>query len=139
VSEEIKALVAQAQLAPNVHLLGGLQGAAVADWLRAADFAVQPSHFEAMGLAAAEAMAAGLPVIATDTGGYKDFIVHEQNGLLVPVGDVDALGQAIVRLTDDAALRKQLASAARRGAEPFDERRVLEQFAAIVDRLAAER
>ncbi len=101
-----------------------------------ADFAIQPSHFEAMGLAAAEAMAAGLPVIASDTGGYRDFVTHEENGLLVAPKDVPALAGAITRLATDAALRAALGRRARATAERFDEMIVLEQFAQVIDALA---
>jgi glycosyltransferase involved in cell wall biosynthesis len=90
-----------------------------------------------MGLAAAEEMAAGLPVIATDTGGFRDFVAREKTGLLVPVSDVAALAAAIARLASDGALRQRLGNAARATAEAFDERRVLERFAELIDRLAA--
>ena len=90
-----------------------------------------------MGLAAAEAMSVGLPVIATDTGGYRDFVKHEETGLLVAVRDVPALARAIVRLVNDGALRRQMGAKARETAQQFDEQVVLETFAQIIDRLAA--
>ena len=136
VSGETEKLVQQAGLADTVRLLGGRPPELVAHWLSVADFAIQPSHFEAMGLAAAEAMASGLPVIASDTGGFRDFIVPEETGLLVPVRDVPALGQAITRLSEDEGLRRRLGVNARRRAEAFDERVVLERFAELIDRLA---
>jgi len=55
-----------------------------------------------------EAMAAGVPVVATNAPGIRDVVQHEENGLLVPVGDVDALRQAIKRVVGDAALRARL-------------------------------
>jgi len=135
VSADVRQVVERQGLGPSVRLLGGQPTPVVASWLRAADFAVQPSHFEAMGLAAAEEMAAGLPVIASDTGGYRDFIVHDENGLLVPPRDVPALAAAIARLTSDGALRDRLAKNARTTAEAFDETIVLEQFAQLIDLL----
>ena len=139
VSHEAKALVDEEGIGDAVRFLGGQPIAMVAAWLRASDFSVQPSHFEAMGLAAAEAMAAGLPVIASDTGGYRDFVTHEQTGLLVPPGDVEALAAAITRLADDSALRSRLGAKARDVAEQFDERVVLERFAQLIEQLAAAR
>lgn len=139
VSAAISAVVEREGLSGRVRLLGGQPSSVVADWLRSADFAVQPSYFEAMGLAAAEEMAAGLPVIASDIGGFRDFIVHERNGLLVPVGDVSGIGQAVGRLMTDAACRARLAAAARTAAAPFDEAIVLERFAGLIDRLARAR
>ena len=139
VSAAARTIVAENGSADSVRFLGGQPAASVASWLRASDFSVQQSHFEAMGLAAAEAMAVGLPVIASDTGGYRDFIVHEQNGLLVPPHDVHALAGAILRLAGDAALRARLGRQARLTAEQFDETVVLERFAELIDRLAAAR
>jgi glycosyltransferase involved in cell wall biosynthesis len=82
-------------------------------------------------------MAAGLPVIATETTGYRDFVIHEETGLVVPVGDPRALSQAISRLTADAGLRRRLGAQARERAATFDEDVVLERFAQLIDRLAS--
>lgn len=139
VSGEVRGFVERQGLASQIRLLGGQPTPVVVEWLKAADFAVQPSRFEAMGLAAAEAMAAGLPVIATATGGFRDFVVHDRTGLLVPVGDEEALAAAIARLAGDAALRARLGAAARDAARQFDEEIVLEQFARIIDDLALKR
>ncbi len=139
VSEEARALAGRPAATGTISLVGGQPAERVAQWLSVADFAVQPSHFEAMGLAAAEEMAAGLPVIASDTGGYRDFVLPEETGLLVPVRDVDALARAIQRLVADRPLRERMGANARRRAEAFDERVVLERFAELIDRLAERR
>ena len=136
VSDEARRFVAQEALGSTVSLLGGLPTDLVARWLGVADFAVQPSQFEAMGLAAAEAMASGLPVIASDTGGYRDFVIPGETGRLVPPGDVTALAAAITDLVSNPAERARLGANARRQAEAFDERAVLERFAQLLDRLA---
>jgi glycosyltransferase involved in cell wall biosynthesis len=120
-----------------VTFLGGQPPDVVARWLRAADFAAQPSHFEAMGLAAAEEMAAGLPVIATNTGGYRDFVTDGETGLLVAVGDIVALATALSTLASDAGLRARMGRQARARAEEFDENVVLERFARLIEELAA--
>jgi len=73
-----------------------------------ADLLVLPSEAEGFGLVLIEAMAAGVPVVATDAPGIRDVVRHEQNGLLVPVGDPEALAGAIVRLAEDADLRRRL-------------------------------
>ena len=88
VSGNVTRIARESRVTPSFRLTGGQTPDQVVRWLKAADFAVQPSHFEAMGLAAAEEMATGLPVIVTDTGGYRDFVVAEENGLLVPVKDI---------------------------------------------------
>lgn len=81
--------------------------------LRRATVYVQPSRAETFGLAAAEAMAIGLPVVATDIGGLRDHVVDGKTGLSVPAADVRALATAIARLLDDAQLRTELGRAAR--------------------------
>ncbi len=136
VSGNVTRIARESRITSSFRLVGGLPPDEVAAWLKAADFGVQPSHFEAMGLAAAEEMAAGLPVIVTDTGGYRDFVVHDENGLLVPPKDIRALCEAVTRLVQDPTLRARLASRARETGARFDEAVVLGRLAEIVDRLA---
>ena len=79
-----------------------------------------PSLREGYGMAAAEAMASGRPVVASAVGGLVDLVEDGVTGLLVPPGDVAALRAAVERLLDDAALRTRLGAAAReRAAERF--------------------
>lgn len=70
---------------------------------------IAPSHSEGWGLPACEALVCGCGVIATDIGGHREFLRHEENALLYPPGDLDALGRSILRLRDDRALRVRLA------------------------------
>ena len=79
---------------------------------RAAVVAV-PSHREGFGVACAEAMAHGRPVVAGAVGGLLDLVVDGETGLLVPPRDVGALRSALERLLGDAALRRRLGEAAR--------------------------
>ncbi|MDB4942852.1 MAG: hypothetical protein JWP97_2386 [Labilithrix sp.] len=82
--------------------------------------------------ASLEAMAAGLAVVATDAGGAREQIVHEETGLLVPRGDVAALGDALVRLAADAPRRAELGRAAHaRARAQFDVRRMARDYARI--------
>ena len=83
---------------------------------RAAVVAV-PSHREGFGVACAEAMAHGRPVVAGAVGGLLDLVVPEETGLLVPPGDVGALREALKRLLADEELRARLGANARRRAE----------------------
>jgi glycosyltransferase involved in cell wall biosynthesis len=137
VSGNVTRIARESRITSSFRLVGGVSPDEVASWLKAADFAVQPSHFEAMGLAAAEEMAAGLPVIATDTSGYRDFVVHEENGLVVPPKDIRALGAAITRLVQDPTLRARLASRARATGAQFEEATVLGHFAGILDQVTS--
>jgi glycosyltransferase involved in cell wall biosynthesis len=76
-----------------------------------------PSRREGFGVACAEAMANGRPVVASAVGGLLDLVADGETGLLVPPGDVERLRAALRRLLDDAELRRNLGAAARRRAE----------------------
>jgi glycosyltransferase involved in cell wall biosynthesis len=89
----------------------------VGEILTAADLFVLPSYEEGMSLALLEAMAAGVPVIATDIPGNRLLVRHEENGLLVPVRDPAAIRGAIERLLDDRSLGAMLARRAREDVE----------------------
>jgi glycosyltransferase involved in cell wall biosynthesis len=79
-----------------------------------------PSHREGFGVVCAEAMAFGRPVVAGDVGGLRDLVVHEETGLLVPPGDVEALRAALHLLLADPDLRRRFGEAGRaRIAEHF--------------------
>ena len=83
-----------------------------ADTLRHWDAFVSASRSEAFPLAVLEAMAHGLPVVATAVGGVPEQIRDGETGLLVPPDDPDAIARALIRLHDDAGLRSRLGSAA---------------------------
>ena len=65
------------------------------------DIVVVPSEFEGFGLSAAEAMAAGLPVIASNVGGLREVIDDGKSGMLVPFGDTVKMSSAILALLSD--------------------------------------
>jgi len=75
---------------------------------------VVPSRREALARVIMEAFAAGVPVVAAESGGIPEIVRHEHNGLLVPTGDARALASAIRRCLDDAGLRSRLVAQARR-------------------------
>ncbi len=81
--------------------------------IASADVVAQPSYREGLGLATIEAMATGVPVVASNASGIRELIEHDRHGLLVPPGDVDALANALVRLLSDRGTAQRLAAAAR--------------------------
>ena len=81
--------------------------------LQTADIFVLPSLSEARPRSVIEAMSAGVPVIASATGGLPSLIAHERTGLLVPAGDVDHLAAALNRLIPSASVRKRLGEGGR--------------------------
>jgi glycosyltransferase involved in cell wall biosynthesis len=108
--------------------------------LSAADIFCQPSRWEGFCLAAAEAMAAQLPVIGTDVAGLNEVIADGQTGLICPAGDSNALAAAIARLRDDSLLRTQLGAAGRRRVvEKFSLERFVTQHAELYEQIVSSR
>jgi glycosyltransferase involved in cell wall biosynthesis len=91
--------------------------------------AVLPSRSEGFGLAAAEAAACGLPVVATDASSLPEIVVHGTTGLLVPTDDDDALADALTRLLRDPRLAATLGAQGREHVvQHFDRRQTLERL-----------
>jgi glycosyltransferase involved in cell wall biosynthesis len=99
-------LIAQLHLADRISLHGAI--AHPADALRQIDLLVLPSQAEGFGLVLIEAMAAGIPIVATDVPGIRDVVQDGVNGLLVPPANPPALAAAIQRLREDPRLRDTL-------------------------------
>lgn len=104
------------------------------------DLFVLPSLWEGLPIALLEAMAAGLAVVATDVEGVREAVTHEQEGLIVPPGDPEALAAALMRVVEDAGLRERLAASAhRRAVEEFGWEKVVAATMALYERLLSER
>jgi glycosyltransferase involved in cell wall biosynthesis len=108
-----------ATLGVPARFLGERSGDDKRAWLRDADLLVLPSvvlpdgRTDSAPVALLEAMAAGVPVIASRVGGNAELIEHESGGLLVPPGRIEPLREAIARLASDPALRTRLAAGGR--------------------------
>ena len=103
----------QLQLEDRVAAPGWQGPEDVARLLSEADILVLPSFAENLPVSVIEGMAEGLAIVATPVGAIEDIITHEQNGLLVPPGDVVSLRTALERLLRDPQLRQGLGEAAR--------------------------
>jgi glycosyltransferase involved in cell wall biosynthesis len=101
--------VREAGLEENFLFLGCRND--VPDLLAACDLSVLPSESEGLPNAILEAMAAGVPVVATCVGGIPEIIENGQNGLLVPPQNPQALAEAILRILRDSNLAMRLACA----------------------------
>jgi glycosyltransferase involved in cell wall biosynthesis len=123
------------QLQDRVHFVGASQ--AVSEWLTAMDVFVQPSLAEGMSNTLLEAMSAGLPILATATGGNPEVMEDGRHGWLYRTRDVGALTQRLARLAADEMLRRQFGAAARAHAiEQFGLQRMLDNYAALYSKLA---
>jgi glycosyltransferase involved in cell wall biosynthesis len=111
----------------SVELAGFVQDTAT--FWAGCRLAVLPSRHEGFGLAAAEAMACGVPVVATRASSLPEVVADGETGLLVPVDDPDALASALARLLRDDALADRLGAAAPlRVARRFDHERCLDEL-----------
>lgn len=108
---ELEAEHAALALGTVVRFLGFRED--VNDLLRAADFFVVSSYLEGMGTATLDAMASGLPVVATRVGGIPEIVEDGVSGILVPARDPRALAGAMLRLANDPGLRARLGEAGR--------------------------
>lgn len=101
----------------KVLLCGARPSNEVARWMQASDVLVLPSHSEGMPNVILEAMACELPIVATPVGGIPEAVVHNETGLLVPVGDWQGLASAILALAENRDLRLSMGKAGRRRIE----------------------
>lgn len=113
--DEVADAIRTEELGDRVELAGTRDD--VAEVLAEADLFVLSSRSEGMPMSVLEAMAVGLPVVASAVGGVPEVVVDGETGILAPAGDAPALAAALERLLDDASLRGRMGAAGRRRAE----------------------
>jgi glycosyltransferase involved in cell wall biosynthesis len=111
---------------------GYLEGAEKASWYAAADLFVLPTLHDPWGLVVNEAMAFGLPIIVTDAAGCARDLVQD-NGLVVPAGDVDALATALARLLPDEALRRAMGQRSQHIISLYTVKAACDAFLQVID------
>src|SRR6266545_8069367 len=116
-AHRVQARLRQVDLADRVVVHGAVSTAQVAALYAACDAFVLPSLKEPYGTVYGEAMAFGLPVVGWRAGNLPYLADHERDGLLIRIGDIERLSDAMRRLADDPALRRRLGDNARRRAE----------------------
>jgi glycogen(starch) synthase len=138
-NDELRALVERLGLGHRVRFTGFLEEHALRLHYAAADVAVAPSLYEPFGLVAAEAMACGTPVVASDTGGLRE-ILAGGHGLTFPPEDAEGLADRIVEvLTDDALAADLVARGLRHIRARFDWDDVAARTADVYARSIADR
>lgn len=124
-ARRLRALAAELGVADRLVLRGRVEREDMPAVLRGADVVVCAAWYEPFGIVPLEAMACGVPVVATAVGGHVDSVVHERTGLHVPPRDPDRLAAALADLLADPARRRALGDAGvRRAAERFGWERV---------------
>jgi L-malate glycosyltransferase len=119
----------------DVRFLGRLDS--VASVLQASDLFILPSQTESFGLAALEAMACGAPVVASRAGGLTEVIDDGANGILEPVGSVEAMGRRAVELLRDPERHAAMRAAAIAKAQDFSADRIVPMYEAFYQEVLA--
>lgn len=129
------AVATDCAVSSEIETTGLLSQTAVAQMLPKLALYVQPSLDDGLPNALLEAAAAGVPVVATHTGGMRDVLIDQENALLVPPGDAAALAVAMERVLTDRALATRLASGARAVAAQCNPAQERASWLAIYDQL----
>ena len=115
---QLKQEAAEMGLADSIEWVGWLRSAEeLRDFYHSVDLFVMPSRRESFGVAAVEASASGLPVIASRFGGISEIVIHGETGLLVNTEDIEELGKAILTLAKNIALRINMGLKGRKNVE----------------------
>jgi glycosyltransferase involved in cell wall biosynthesis len=135
----LEALAAESGVAERVSFMGGVPHDTLPDVYREADIFCLPSLNEGMSNTVLEAIASGLPVVATVTGGTDELVTDGRNGYLVEMRSPEALAEGIGKLAADAALRARMGEASRSHAESMDWSSVAGRYADAYRALSASR
>lgn len=128
-----RARAAHCGMGARVHFLGVRDD--IAAMLAAADLFALASDWEGRPMAVMEALAAGLPIVATAVGGVPGLVEHGATGLLAPRGDIGALARALAELACVPGRRRDMGEAARRCAQSFGVDAMVASYAQLFERL----
>lgn len=134
---ELEAAIRERGLEPRVHLLGLRRD--VPRLLRALDVFALSSRWEGLPRVFPQAMAAGLPIVATRVQGAEEVVNEGENGRLVDVGDVETLARRLRELADDPARAKAMGAAGARRVEEFSATTMVRALERLYEELAARR
>lgn len=136
-AQRLNSVAAQCGVADRVHLYGAIARDEMPMLLRSADVVAATPWYEPFGIVPLEAMACGVPVVASAVGGMLDTVVDEVTGRLVPPRDPQRCADAITPILADPVLRTALGRAGRtRVLQRYSWQRVAEETASVYDRMA---
>ncbi|HUC90002.1 MAG TPA: glycosyltransferase [Patescibacteria group bacterium] len=131
---DLKALVKELKL-KNVKFVGRADGQKLLNYYKDADIFVLPSELEGMPLVLLEAMAMGLPIVATDVTGTRDVVEDDENGFLVPYGDTEKFRAALLKTGSDKKLYEKLSRKSRIMADKYSWDKVALQFEKLYEKI----
>jgi glycosyltransferase involved in cell wall biosynthesis len=118
-------------VAGNCDFLGAVDHSRLVDYYASSTILTMPSLIEAFGIPYLEAMSCGLPVVATSCAGPDEYLIDEENALVVPPGDSESLAGALIRLLNDTALRSRLREGGTETAKSFTPERMAQETLAV--------
>lgn len=124
--------VAQEHTNWRVFIASGLSHVDTLGWMQSADVFVFNSSYEGLSHVLIEALALGVPIIATKVGRNPEVIIDGENGLLVPVGETQALTKALIHVFSDGELRARLSARALESAKRFSVETMLSKTAELL-------
>jgi D-inositol-3-phosphate glycosyltransferase len=136
--DRLRALARDLGVTERVSFPGAVTQRDLPDYYRAADALVVTSRYESFGLAAVEALASGLPVVAAQVGGLPSIITHGENGLLVRWRCPEAFAEQLDLLLEDTALHERLSGTARPSVERFSWERIGDEVRALYQELTTD-
>ena len=137
--DQLSDLVRAMGIAHKVMFTGFVDDETLRKLQKCADVSVVPSLFEPFGIVALEAMAAGSPVVVSDTGGLSEIVNHEVDGGKVFTGNPDSLSWGIIRvLTDEAFANRLRTNARRKVREKYDWDTIAQQTKTVYEAVLSE-
>ncbi|MCZ8073268.1 MAG: glycosyltransferase, partial [Paucibacter sp.] len=135
----LQQLCKQLQIAAAVEFAGRVNNADMPTLYQRADLALNASTVDNMPISILEAFASGVPVVSTDAGGIPDLLESGRTGLLVPIGDAEAMAAAALRLLQDLDLARRFSLAAHAEAQRYAWSAVKPLWLAAYDRAGLAR
>ena len=129
--ERLETMVRALRLEDQVQFFGRIPRDKTAPYYQEASVFVLPSLNEGMSNALLEALACGLPIIATDTGGSKELVTDGENGFIVKMKSAADIAEKLERLIQDTELRQRFGEASRRRAQTMSWANIARQYVSM--------
>lgn len=130
--QTMRQLATRLGVSERIETPGGVPKSEVPERLNAGDIFLNTTNVDNSPISVLEAMACGLCVVSTNVGGMTYLLEHEQDGLLVPPGDAQAMAAAVRRILTEPGLAERLSRNARKSAEQFDWSNILPQWKSLI-------